>query len=566
NGITGVFTSGVLTLSGAATPAQYQAALQSVTFSTTSTSTTTRAISIVAVDNSLSSASATENVKETVNSPSYSTVTGNGQSIAIGSTTTSSANGTAFNSTLVGSSVSVTYTITNTGTSGLSVGSLWISGSNASDFKIATQPGTWVLPGQTTTFTLQFTPTATGSRTATINFYENESSPNTLFTFAVSGVGSTTAQPQIAVTGSSQPIADGATTTSTSNGTAFSSTAVGSSSSVTYTITNSGTAALTIGTVSIGGTNASDFKVTTQPSGSVAIGASTTFTVQFTPTASGTRAATVSFSENDPTAANPFTFAISGVGSIAAQPQIAVTGNSQPIADGATTTSTSNGTAFSSTAVGSSSSVTYTITNSGTAALTIGTVSIGGTNAGDFKITTQPIGSVAIGSSTTFTVQFTPTASGTRTATVSFSENDPTAANPFTFALSGVATSASPSYSTVTGNGQSIVLGSTTTSSANGTAFNSTLVGSSVSVTYTITNTGTSGLSVGSLWISGSNASDFKVATQPGTWVLPGQTTTFTLQFTPTATGSRTATINFYENESSPNTLFTFAVSGVGTS
>jgi hypothetical protein len=92
------------------------------------------------------------------------------------------------------------------------------------------------------------------------------------------------------------------------------------------------------------------------------------------------------------------------------------------------------------------------------------------------------------------------------------------------------------------------------------------VVGSSSSETYTITNTGTAGLSVGSLWVSGTNAGDFKVTTQPGTWVLPGQTTTFTVQFTPTATGARSATINFYENEGgSANTLFTFAVSGVAT-
>ena len=40
NGISGSYSAGVLTLSGSATPAQYQAALQSVTFSTTSTTTT----------------------------------------------------------------------------------------------------------------------------------------------------------------------------------------------------------------------------------------------------------------------------------------------------------------------------------------------------------------------------------------------------------------------------------------------------------------------------------------------------------------------------------------------
>ena len=50
NGITGSYSGGVLTLSGSATPAQYQTALRSVTFSTTSTNTTTRSISIVALD------------------------------------------------------------------------------------------------------------------------------------------------------------------------------------------------------------------------------------------------------------------------------------------------------------------------------------------------------------------------------------------------------------------------------------------------------------------------------------------------------------------------------------
>ena len=37
NGISGSYSGGVLTLTGSATPAQYQTALQSVTFSTTST-------------------------------------------------------------------------------------------------------------------------------------------------------------------------------------------------------------------------------------------------------------------------------------------------------------------------------------------------------------------------------------------------------------------------------------------------------------------------------------------------------------------------------------------------
>ncbi len=50
NGIIGSYFGGVLTLSGTATPAQYQAALRSVTFSSTSASTTSRSISVVGLD------------------------------------------------------------------------------------------------------------------------------------------------------------------------------------------------------------------------------------------------------------------------------------------------------------------------------------------------------------------------------------------------------------------------------------------------------------------------------------------------------------------------------------
>ena len=69
NGITGSYASGVLTLSGSATPAQYQTALQSVTFSTTSTNTTARAISVVTIDNTLDSSPASETVDVAVPAP-----------------------------------------------------------------------------------------------------------------------------------------------------------------------------------------------------------------------------------------------------------------------------------------------------------------------------------------------------------------------------------------------------------------------------------------------------------------------------------------------------------------
>ncbi|MHC5764330.1 MAG: DUF4114 domain-containing protein [Nostoc sp.] len=78
NGITGSYTNGVLTLTGTATVAQYQAALQSVTYQNSSDnpSTTTRTISFVVNDGSLDSSPATRNINLTaVNDAPVTTAT-----------------------------------------------------------------------------------------------------------------------------------------------------------------------------------------------------------------------------------------------------------------------------------------------------------------------------------------------------------------------------------------------------------------------------------------------------------------------------------------------------------
>ena len=248
----------------------------------------------------------------------------------------------------------------------------------------------------------------------------------------------------------------------------------------------------------------------------------------------------------------PFTLTVTG-------PQISVKGDSQSISDGATTTSTVNATAFGNTAVGTSTSETFTVANNGGAALTLGTVSA----TGDFKVTSQPSASVAVGGSTTFTVQFTPTASGTQSGTISFSENDPTATSPFTFAVSGVGTAP---LIKVSGGGNTISDGSTTTATANDTNFgNAPLGGSPVSETFTIANSGTAPLTVGNVSIGGTNTSDFKVTSQPASSVAAGGSTTFTVQFTPTAGGTRNATISFSEDDTTTSSPFTFAITGFAT-
>jgi hypothetical protein len=117
-----------------------------------------------------------------------------------------------------------------------------------------------------------------------------------------------------------------------------------------------------------------------------------------------------------------------------------VQGNGVSIMDGDTTPSTGDFTDFGDTNTTLGTVVhTFTIRNVGGANLILtGTpeVVIGGANATDFSVTTQPTSPVAAGGNTTFQVTFNPSAAGLRTATISIANNDADE-NPYNFSISG---------------------------------------------------------------------------------------------------------------------------------
>lgn len=184
------------------------------------------------------------------------------------------------------------------------------------------------------------------------------------------------------------------------------------------TFTNTGNATMTVSSVSITG----DFADTTNPvtncGGSLTAGASCTISVTFTPRIAGARTGTLSITDN--AAGSPHTVSLTGTGGT-------------PTVSLSVTSLTFAGQNVNTTSAGQS----VTLTNTGTAALTITSISDAGTNAADFaESTTCPIGSnIGINSSCTITVTFTPTASGTRTATVSIV--DSAADSPQSISLSG---------------------------------------------------------------------------------------------------------------------------------
>jgi hypothetical protein len=94
---------------------------------------------------------------------------------------------------------------------------------------------------------------------------------------------------------------------------------------------------------------------------------------------------------------------------------------------------------FGPVATGSSSTAkTFTITNPGTADLTGLAVTKDGADPGDFTVSALSATSIPVGNGTvTFTVTFTPGASGARSAAIHLASNVTGAKNPFDIALTG---------------------------------------------------------------------------------------------------------------------------------
>ena len=85
-----------------------------------------------------------------------------------------------------------------------------------------------------------------------------------------------------------------------------------------------------------------------------------------------------------------------------------------------------------------SSAQTVTLSNTGNAALSITSLALTGTNASDFAQTNTCGSSVAASANCAISVRFTPSASGSRTASVSISDN--ASGSPQTVSLSGAGT------------------------------------------------------------------------------------------------------------------------------
>jgi hypothetical protein len=561
-------------------------------------------------------------------------ITGNGTSISSGASTPSLLDYTKFGAAdITGATITRTFTIQNSGAQALSVGAITISGTNASDFGITTSPASSVAASGSTTFVITFNPSAVGDRTASVSIVNSDPDENP-YTFAINGYGYIPSD--LVVTGITSP-AD-------ANGTYIHQGVLNDfqywkHSTLDYIIYHKSSGTVQQWIIDITPEVAGDGMLflansaAPTPAGITAWDASSYVisSVYYT-------------SDGNPT-----------ISQTTAVPEINVKVGQFTIADGNTAIHLSDNTNFGTLNISSGSRTrTFTIENNGTAVLTLsGTtpyVTITGTNAADFSVTTAPASSVAASGTTTFVVTFDPSTVGTKAATLNIINNDddegsyhfniqgdaitpkslvvsnittPSAANG-TYTYLGISNefqywrhssgsyyiynyrasslsdatwyidadmdAAAYNYKSVSGGDNAAPLGASW-SAASGSAGTPIIIygeaeinitGNSVSIvdgdatpsiydysdfgwitsgsvirTYTIQNLGTETLTLTGtspyVVIGGTNSADFSVTTPPTATIAAGGTTTFQVTATPSALGVRSATLSIANNDTDEN-------------
>jgi hypothetical protein len=181
-----------------------------------------------------------------------------------------------------------------------------------------------------------------------------------------------------------------------------------------------------------------------------------------------------------------------------------------------------------------------TLTNTGSATLTISSIAFTGADPGDFTQTNKCGTSLAVNASCTINVMFKPQAINTRTASLTITDN----------------AAGSPQNVPMTGVGTQVKLSPTAVS------FGSVTVGTSLTKNVTLTNVGTTTVSISSIAISGTNASDFTQNNTCGSSVAGNRSCTISVTFTPTAKGKRTGTLSV--NDDGGGSPQTAALTGAG--
>jgi sugar lactone lactonase YvrE len=355
--------------------------------------------------------------------------------------------------------------------------------------------------GTTCTMYVYFTPTGSGNATGTVTMSTNGFF-NPASTISLTGLGTA-----ISITGA--PVN-------------FGNQLVKTASAVkTVTVTNTGTTAITMGTISLSETT--DFAIasnTCPASGSkLNGGANCSIGVTFTPASTGAKKGAVLINDSDPTSPQLAGLSGTGISNVSLSPT-SVT--------------------FATTAIGVTSAASkITVTNNTAGSITLGTPAVTATVPFlNMSTTTCTNGKIIASKGTcVINVAFKPTVVGFVKGSVSLFDNDPT----------------SPQSATLRGTGTGIKF---TPASIN---FGTVNRGTTVSDTVTVANVGTTTVTFTGAEISGTNSADFgQSGGNPpcGGSLKAGASCNFSVTFDPSKDAVENAAYKLFDNSpGSPQTL-----------
>ncbi|WP_338814524.1 BspA family leucine-rich repeat surface protein [Bernardetia sp. Wsw4-3y2] len=377
---------------------------------------------------------------------------GNGIDIANNDITPNINDNTDFGNILACNSNTIvkTFTIQNTGTAPLTVSNLIITGTNASDFALSGLPSFPfdIAANNSQTFTITFN-SVTGTRTANIEITNNDADENP-YIFSIKATGTADTQNPTITTPTNVTANTDIGICTASNITL--GTPTGTDNCGTVTFSNNAPSVFPIGTTTViwtaddgnGNTTTANQTVTvsdtqnptiTVPSNITAntdLGICTASNVTLgTPTGTD-NCGTVTFTNNAPTNfpigvtdviwtandGNGNTVTANQTVTISDAKEINLVGNGISIADGTTTTSTTDNTDFGN--VGASRTITYTLENTGTENIDITSIT---SNNTDFVVSTIPT-TVLAGSTSTFDVTFSAANLGLSSAIITINNTD----------------------------------------------------------------------------------------------------------------------------------------------
>jgi hypothetical protein len=400
----------------------------------------------------------------------------------------------SFNSQLVGTtSAAQPVTVANTSNWALvfitiATTSGWIEGDNC-------LPS--LAPGANCTINVSFQPTVGAPYTGTLTLTDNAS--NSPQTVSLSGTGILTVN---------------VSPTSLS----FGNQLVGTTSTAEpVTVANTASGALTISSVII----SSAWTQSNNCLPSVAANSSCTINVSFQPTGGGYQTGMLTLT--DSATNSPQTVALSGT---ALAPTVSLSATSL---------------SFSAQPISTTSPPqTVTVSNTGNGTLTPLTIAI----SGNFAQTNTCGSSVAAGAGCTISVTFTPTAPGSRTGTLSLTDNAGT--SPQTVSLIGAG------------------LGAVASLSPSSLAFASQLVGTaSTAQPVTLLNAGNQAMSITSISLTGAGSVDFSLSHNCPTSLAVNASCLINVAFTPVAGGALSASLSITDNASGSPQQVTLSGTGV---